>query len=178
MKTRPARFNVNLALLAPLLAGLAAGCAGPKPATSKQKPATTLKFYVETNPDALARHVTVTVGRNDPFQLVVHDQPFLSEIFVVEANVVDVVGGFQLALKFDNQGSRLLEQVTTANKSRHMAIFSQFGSARWLAAPLITRSIPDGRLQFTPDATREEAERIVAGLQAIAEEVKKEEIGR
>src|SRR5262245_41273414 len=109
MKTRPGRFNVNLALLAPVLAGLAAGCAGPKSSTSRQKLATTLNFYVATNPDALARHVTVTVGRNEPFQLVVHDQPFLSEIFVVEANVVDVVGGFQLALKFDSQGSRLLE---------------------------------------------------------------------
>ena len=176
MKTRRGRFNAYLTILILAVTGLGAGCASaPEAQSDKKKPATTLKFYVETNPDSTDRHMVITVGRNDPFQLVVQDQPFLSEIFVVEANVVDVVGGFQLALKFDGQGGRLLEQYTTSNKSRHLAIFSQFGDARWLAAPLITRGIADGKFQFTPDASREEAERIVAGLQAVAEEVKKEE---
>lgn len=178
MKTGSGRFNLNLVILTVVLAvaGLTAGCSSAKPSKdSKKKQATTIKFYVETNPDSTDRHLTIMVGRSDPFQLVIQDQPFLSEIFIVEANVVDVVGGFQLALKFDGQGGRLLEQYTTANRSRHLAIFSQFGDARWLGAPLITRGITDSKFQFTPDATREEAERIVAGLQAVAEEVKKQE---
>jgi hypothetical protein len=44
---------------------------------------------------------------------------------------------------------------------------------RWLAAPRITGRIADGRLEFTPDATRDEAERIVHGLNRVAELVAK-----
>ena len=40
--------------------------------------------------------------------------------------------------------------------------------ARWLAAPRISQRIKDGVLVFTPDATREEAERIVRGLNNVA----------
>jgi hypothetical protein len=92
----------------------------------------------------------------------------------MEAIVVDVPGGSEIALKFDRKGRWILEQNTTPFKGRHLAIYAQFGDTRWIAAPLITHSISDGVLKFTPDASREEADRIVLGLQSIAEEVKKE----
>jgi len=44
---------------------------------------------------------------------------------------------------------------------------------RWLAAPVISRRIPDGVLVFTPDASRAEADDIVLGLNNIAREVEK-----
>ena len=69
-------------------------------------------------------------------------------------------------------GTALLEQCTTRNRGRRIAIFSQFGEKmkdyRWLAAPVISRRITDGVLVFTPDATREEAEEIAAGLNNVA----------
>jgi hypothetical protein len=44
---------------------------------------------------------------------------------------------------------------------------------RFLGAPLITKRITDGVFVFTPDATREEAERIVAGLNNVIAKLKK-----
>ena len=62
---------------------------------------------------------------------------------------------------------------TSQYKGQHIAVFSQFGDARWLAAPQITQQISDGVFVFTPDATMEESERIVRGLNNIAKEIKK-----
>ena len=49
----------------------------------------------------------------------------------------------------------------------------RFGELRWLAAPILQQRIRDGLLVFTPDATREEAERIVRGLKNVAKTVQK-----
>jgi hypothetical protein len=54
-------------------------------------------------------------------------------------------------------------------------VFCKFGrDPRWLAAPQITKHLSAGVFTFTPDATREEAERIVTGLNNVAEKVKKD----
>ena len=87
----------------------------------------------------------------------------------------------KLRLQFDRRGTWLLEQYSTANLGKHFAIFSQFPSppdaklnqGRWLAAPRINQRIPDGVLTFAPDATREEAEQIVLGLNNVAKQLKK-----
>jgi hypothetical protein len=44
--------------------------------------------------------------------------------------------------------------------------------SRWLAAPIVRKRIGDGKLIFTPDATREECDTIVTGLNAVAKKVK------
>jgi preprotein translocase subunit SecD len=105
----------------------------------------------------------------------VDPEPFLTEVHVKEAEVIDTPGGFQLRLKFGKQGGRLLEQYTTGNRGRRFAIFSKFVSppdhtlnaGRWLAAPRIGQHIGDSILTFTPDATREEAVEIARGLNNI-----------
>lgn len=166
-------FNVYLGLA--LLSALALTMGGCRSAERKKKLATTLRFHLEKNPDGTERTATATVGRAAPFQISVESDPFLTEVYIVKASLLDAVGGHQIFLTFDRQGTWLLEQYTTANKGRRIAIFSQFGDARWLAAPVITKQIADGMFTFAPDATREEAERIVAGLLEVAKEVRKEE---
>jgi hypothetical protein len=82
-------------------------------------------------------------------------------------------------LKLDKRGTWLLEQATGMNPGKHLVIFSQFGEApdyklntgRWLAAPKIERRIADGTISFTPDATREESDAIVKGLNNVARKV-------
>jgi preprotein translocase subunit SecD len=85
------------------------------------------------------------------------------------------VGGFALRIQFDHRGTILLEEYTTANRGRMVAIFSQFGDElkdyRWLAAPVISRPITDGVLIFTPDTNREEAEEIATGLNNVSKKV-------
>jgi preprotein translocase subunit SecD len=96
----------------------------------------------------------------------------LTELNVSSAKVVEVMGGFALQIEFNHSGNMLLEQYTAANPGRHLAVFSLFGKkkeeSRWLGAPIIAHRISNGILIFTPDASRDEAERIAAGLNNYA----------
>jgi 5-enolpyruvylshikimate-3-phosphate synthase len=96
--------------------------------------------------------------------------PFLHEGYVKRAAVVTNLNSYGIEIEFDHQGALVLDSVSTSYKSRHIAIFSDFSPAqkRWLAAPLVNNRITNGVLNFTPDASREEAERIVRGLNNVA----------
>jgi hypothetical protein len=167
------RFNIYL--LAALVFGLICGCNSVE---SKRKDrVSTLQLRAEMNPDAMGRTEQVQIYRAQPFRMTVEKKPFLTEAFVKEARVVDVLGGFALQIQFDQQGTWLLEQYTAGLRGKHLGIFSQFctppeeklNEGRWLAAPLIQTHITDGLLVFTPDASREEAEEIAMGLNRVAE---------
>ena len=161
MKIRFPGFNTYL--LAALLA-LGAGCK-----TDEKKEASTLKFHLEVTPDGTDQNSLVPIGRDGAFTVNVQKDAFLNEGLIAKASVVnDALGGFALMIQFNRKGSWLLEQYTIAHKGRRAAIFSQFGQARWLAAPVMKNRISDGRFVFTPDATREEAERIARGLNSVA----------
>ena len=158
-------FNLYLLLLLVL-----PGCQ----LTGKKKEASTLRLHVEVTPDGTDKNGPVPIGRGDfTFQVNVEKEPFLKEGDISQAWVVDALGGFQILVQYDRRGTLLLDQYSTAYKGRRVAIFSQFGEVRWLAAPVMANRISDGTLVFTPDATREEAERIVEGLNNVAKEVQK-----
>ena len=172
MRIRPDRFNI-IFLLTVALAGFV-GCKSPE--SEKKKELTTLRVHMQANTDGAQSADVVPVFRENPVLVSIERAPFLSEANVTSAEVVDVMGGFALRVQFERRGMWLLEQYTTLNKGRHLAVYSQFGTttnqARWLAAPRITQRIADGILVFTPDATREEADRIVRGLNNAAREYK------
>ena len=174
MLTGQKRFNIYLGLL--LATVLAGGC---QTAARKNKEISTLRLHLEVNPDGTDRNKPVPVYRASPVMISVERTPFLHEANVTKAELVDATGGFAIQIQFDRQGAWLLEQYSTAHKGKRFAIFSQFGETaaqcRWLAAPLVSRNITDGLFVFTPDATREEAERIVAGLNAVAKKLEKQE---
>lgn len=166
---RPSRFNTYLLLA--LCLSLTGGC---QTAESKRKnELTTLRLHLEVNADGTQHNEPVPIYRAKPILVNVEKKPFVDEGNMAKAEVIDVLGGFAIQIQFDRQGTWLLEQYSTANKDRHIAIFSQFGETRWLAAPVISQRIANGLFTFTPDATREEAERIVLGLNNVAREVKK-----
>jgi len=167
------RFNIYLGIL---LALSVCGCQTDKKKGQDKKVLSTLRLHQELNPDPMGRTQTISIFREHPVQMTVSKDPFLTEANVKEAKVVDTPGGFGLSIQFDHQGSWLLEEYTAANRSRHIAVYCQFmnplehtlNQGRWLAAPRIQTHIPDGLLIFTPDATREEAERIALGLNDVA----------
>ncbi len=142
--------------------------AAPKKKKSSSKEATTISFHCEMNPDGSSRCVQASIYRENPMIITVNRSAALNEGFVERADVVEFMGTYAIRIKFDSTGTLLLDEITTSNKGRHIAIFCQFGDARWIAAPLITQRISNGVFVFTPDATREEAERIVRGLNNIA----------
>ena len=176
MMIRSNRFNLYLVLL--LAVALLPAC---ETDNGQSKLFSTLRLHQEIRAekaDPTVHTETAEVYRANPMKFTVDQNPFLSEGSVKEAKVVEVNGGgFALEIQFDQQGSWLLEEFTSGNPGKHIAILSQFvepgeqklNQGRWLAAPQIHHHITDGRLTFTPDATREEAEHIAAGLNHVSQ---------
>lgn len=105
----------------------------------------------------------------------VEKDSFLDERDVARASLSDYMDGFVIQLQFNDHGTLVLDTISSANKGKRVAIMADFGEQRWLAAPVLSRRISDGILTFTPDATREEATRIVRGLNNTATLIKKRE---
>ncbi|MBN2505180.1 MAG: hypothetical protein JXQ71_00655 [Verrucomicrobia bacterium] len=175
MKFRTAQFNL---ILAGAWVLCQAGCANLGPDVKRVKHPTLLRFHLEVNPDGTDRNEPVRVNRATPFAVNVVREPFVTENHIMEAAVVDdSYGGFFIRVQLNKQGTWLLEQYSTANKGKRVALFCQFGNTtRWLAAPLMESRVANGQFAFTPDASREEADRIVLGLNELGKQVKKDEI--
>jgi hypothetical protein len=167
MKIRLAPFNIYLLVLAAAL--FAASCKTAEE-RKQSKEASTIRVFVAKGG---LKDGNVTVYRQNPLTLRVDKEPLLSEGDLETASVVDMPGGYAINAQFNGHGALVLEGATVAHKGQHLAIQSDFGERRWLAAPVITRRISNGALVFTPDATREEAERIVRGLTNVVRQMKK-----
>jgi hypothetical protein len=178
MKIWPLPFNIYLLLF---LMGISFGCNTPHESKTaeekkKAKEASTLRLYLE-EPHAGDHSGGVPIYRQSPIMISVDREPFLTEADLQSASVIDVRGGFQIRAQFNGHATLLLENVTVSHKGQRIAIESFFGEMRWLGAPVITHRISNGEIVFTPDATREESERIVRGLSnVVAKIVEKEKI--
>ncbi len=166
-------FNIYFCLLSLAVFGLAlSGCkTGDEGKKSKQ--ATLLRLHLEEQPDQSDRAEAITVFRAAPVKLAVSKAPFLHEASIVSATLVEAIGGFAIRVDYDRSGTWLLENVTATNKGKRIGIFTLFTEPRWLAAPMISQTIRDGVIIFTPDATREEAERIVLGINNMVKKLKR-----
>jgi preprotein translocase subunit SecD len=171
MKLLARRFNIYLALA--FLLGPACGCQTGKPG----KEVGALRMHIEVSPDPAGTSENISMLRSDPVLVTIKHEPILTEANIVTAKVIDARGGFAVEIKFDENGTWLLEQYSAANPGRHFVIFGQWSekpvAGRWLAAPIITHRIADGVLAFTPDCSREEADHLVAGLNNIAKQIHK-----
>ena len=169
MKVYAQRFNTYL-LLAMVLA-LSGGC------QTGGKDGNIGALSVHLQAPAIGNAETVTLLRNAPLTVRIAHDPVLTQFDVNGATVVNTPGGFAVAVQFDDDGTLNLEQYTSSNIGRHLVIYGQWGDqagdARWLAAPGIPQRISNGMLIFTPDCSREEADKLVAGLNAAAKKNKK-----
>ncbi|HTG43365.1 MAG TPA: hypothetical protein VK633_02415 [Verrucomicrobiae bacterium] len=165
MNTPSGRFNLILTIFACAVVG----CKTPEAKEPKEKQASILRFHLETNPDDTGRTLQVPVYRAQPMLVTIGRDAVLDEGFLKTAEVVDADehGGHAIKVTFDDAGTRRLEALTIEHRGQHFAINASWTETRWVAAPLITKRIANGEYVFTPDATREEAERIVAGLKNV-----------
>jgi len=181
------RFNVLLAFLlsvaAPGLLGTAHAADEGKPETKpkssrkekKPKLPNSIRIYVETKHDIEERSLPAVVGRSSPMKFMVEKLPILNEVHIEAATLIDQPGGFEVRVKFNSLGARVLESYTAAAAGRHLVIMTEIDKeSRWIAAPLIRRRLGDGYLVFTPDATRDEMDRLVKGLNQLVEKNKKQ----
>jgi hypothetical protein len=158
MKIRLALFNIYFCLV--FVTVLAISCRTPEE-RRQAKEASTIRVFLAR---AGGKDGNATIYRQTPMEFRVEREALLSEADLEAASVIEVPGGFAISAQFDGHGAMKLEGATVAHKGEHFAIQSNFGETRWLAAPVINRRISNGQLVFTPDATREEADRIVRGL--------------
>jgi hypothetical protein len=181
MMTGRCRFNIYLLLVSAALAG---GCSStttdPKKAEkqkekAEKKLAAAMALYPEVQPQSMDFSKRVSIVRDHPFSVNIDSAPILTEANIAEARMLDATAGVVLQIQFDHEGTWLLESFTSANPGKRLAILCQFGDkmkeSRWLAAPMIPKRISNGVLTFTPDASREETEKIVAGLNNVAKKV-------
>jgi hypothetical protein len=161
------RFNLYLTLL---LAVAVCGCG-----TFKKKPPekiSAVRVHMEAPVGVQGETRTVTVLRSNPVVVTVDINPILTEQNLIRADLVETPGGFAVKLQFDGTGGWMLEQATAGNPGKHLVIFGQWGEkvadGRFLAIPLITGRNSTAVLLFTPDASREEAQRFVDGLNEVS----------
>jgi hypothetical protein len=206
------KFNIYLALASLFLA---AGCATwHRKATFEKSEQSTVRLYLEGNRKDISGTGTVLVTR-ERYPVTIERSPFLTEADLRQVSMVDEPGpngGYSIELVFNDHGALMLDMLTTANRGRHIVVFSQFphpgykppkpppkpkkdefdnenkmediqtklpaqqpeldtpGQPRasaWLAAYLIRDRDASGIFRFSPDATREETQRIVRGLKNV-----------
>ena len=169
MMIRSARFNTYLAAILLVLA--AVGCASAK--HKQHQLSTLISLHLEVSADDGGTSAPVPILRAKPEMVNVDSEAFLDEGALESARVVDDLGGFHIHLKFNWEGTMVLDGVTTDNHGRRIAVLAKWDKdTRWLGAPVIRRRASDGTFDFTPDATREEANRIVLGLSNVVAKVK------
>lgn len=172
MKVYARRFNIFFSLLVAVV--VVSGCQ----TKLKKEKVSVLRIHLQAGSNIANATVPVSVLRSNPVSVTVARDPILSEANIVAARIIETPGGFAVEVQFDETSSLILEQFSASNSGLHFVIFGQWGEkvandARWLAAPLITRRIANGQLSFTPDSTREEAVRLVLGLNNAAKQAKK-----
>ena len=135
-------------------------------------------LHQEVNRDGAEDNEPVPIFRENPVYVNVSKSAFvdISADLAEASGVVDDLGGFFPSGSSSIGGARYCcKSVTTANRGRRIAVFATFGQKRWLASPVISKPISNGIFTFTPDATREEADRIVKGLNNVSAKIKKED---
>jgi hypothetical protein len=140
----------------------------------REREISTLKLHLETPADGSPFTMTAKVLRENPVLVSIAGTPFLDETSLERATVVATAGGHAIQLQYDRHGTLVLESVTSNSRGRRIAILATFPESRWLAAPKFSQRLTTGVLTFTPDASREESERIVRGLNRVAQKLKKQ----
>jgi hypothetical protein len=191
MKSWLRSFNIYLFAAAVFLA---AGCGTHR--LDKSKEYTFLRVFLEVH-DGADTHAQMTRVARIP--IYVESEPFLTEVDVSRAALVDFPDGtYAVQVMFNEHGSLLLDMTSTSNKGLNLVVSLLFpppggkepknreapsvekevpGQPRvssW-SAVRITRNISNGTIQFTPDTTHAEAERIVRGLNNMVAEIEKME---
>jgi hypothetical protein len=187
MKSRRGWFNIYFISA---WAALAVGCHSGGLHFHKKQVAT-IRLYLQTSDQASDSGKVLVTRQNIP--MTIQRDPFLDESDLRQARLVDDPDGtYAIELVFDDHGAAALDMKTIGNRGRCIVIFSHFPPpgtkedapetepsqpkpatpdaprrSGWISAVMINGRMANGTLRFTPDATRAEAETIVAGLKNV-----------
>lgn len=173
------RFNIYFVLA--VAAVLAAGCGAihkHQEKAGKIGPVATFRLHLEATPYFPEETEAAQIVRSSPVTLTVQKEPFITEGDLSSATLLNVMGGYDLEVRLREHGTFILEEITTENVGKHIAIFTQFGAktnseTRWLGAVTISKRNSTGTLTFTPDASKAELDEILAGWTNAIKQVNK-----
>jgi hypothetical protein len=182
MKTmRPCILRFNIYLIVSLLLVSTSGCHGlgslsGKGDKKKAKAAAFVELHIEDPYGTSDYTETISVLRDNPTHMTVEKDAFVDTADLASAKVVTgETGMYKLQLKFNDIGTQRIDGFTSRYRGRHIAILCKFPADRWLGALLITKPISNGIVEITPDATQEECDTIVKGLEAVIKKLKEDE---
>jgi len=186
MKFQRGWFNIYFICLLAILGSACHSMGGSKQLA-------TVRLYLETPREGNGAGKVLVTRAMIPMSI--ESEPFLDESDISKARLIEEPDGtYSIELAFDEHGTMLLELKSVENKGRHIVVFCHFpppgtkqdeegtgtkpepGKPRtsgWVSAVEITGRLSNGTLVFTPDTTREEAKRIVDGLNNVAAKIKK-----
>src|SRR5215469_5671920 len=102
------RCRFNLYLLLAFVTTALCGCKTEQ--EKKDSQLASLRIHIEASPDDTSRTKTISMYRAQPFNIQIQEEPILNEAHVAHAQVVDVLGGFELMIQMNRQGTWLLQQ--------------------------------------------------------------------
>jgi|SRR5579862_7725122 len=158
--------TIKMAVCCALSATLFAGCAlFPKPPEG-----TTVRLYEQAD-SALPAEQTQTVEiPHAELKLTVSPFPTLTEQDVQSAELYDTSGGKAIFLRFDPNGTILLDEMTTRTRGRYIAVLI---NKRPVSAWLVDQRIINGQFLIEGDFTDEEAKKIVDELNKLSKKNKR-----
>ena len=119
------KFNIYLALASVFLAN---GCVVSKAKKFEKQEQSTMRLYLEGNRGDVGSTGTVLVTR-ERYPYTIERAPFLKEDDLLSAQMIDGYGpngGYYIELHYNAHGALMLDMLTTANRGRHIIVFSQF----------------------------------------------------
>jgi hypothetical protein len=169
LRSAARRFNSIFPVILTAACLATAGCTDSA-TKAERKIVTAIRFHPEVDSGGMP----VSVLRSSPVMLRVATEAAADERDIVSARVDDVIGGFVITVVFTPHGRMTMEMAALPHAGMRMAVMTKWTidekktATRWLAAPVVNNGTTLSAFSFTPDCNREEAERIVKGINNVA----------
>lgn len=172
MKIWSQLFNI---ILCGSLLIVASGCNTNAKSKILAKDGTLMAFHMEMASGYGESTMPVQIGRLNPVKMTVQQSPFIREINVLKAEAWDTTdGGIAIRLELDRIGRKHLETASMLHRGARVAVQAIFPEPRWIDIMKLDRHMGDGIIILYPDASPEETDRIVSGLNLVSEAIEED----
>jgi len=153
--------TIKMVLCCTLSASLFVGCALFKSKTE----GSTVRLYEQADSALPAEQVRTVEIPHAELKLAVSQFPTLTEQDVQSAELYDTAGGKAVFIRFDPNGSIMLDEMTTRLRGKYIAVMID---NRPVSAWLVDQRIVNGQFLIEGDLTDQEAKKVVDDLNKLS----------